>query len=197
MKKYTLEPHHRRPRSLGGKTTLANISQVMGDIHDFWHYIFGNMNAFQIANRINQLHERKPYKLKVECKFINGSQVEKWGGQNSKNTSLVLKSWDNIFRGMNFIEAIEYINNVFLDPAYHFYVIETEEKEKTNNISIDSVYSLPDKEKKDSKELSMNGNILERCFYKTLKKFNRKQRKWRVILKKCKESRRKEPRFKK
>ena len=116
-------PHHRRARSIGGTSAPANISFVKKDDHAHWHLIFGNMNAFQIANRINQMNDScKPSDLKVICVFINGSQVQKWGGNNSKNKSLIKKSWDYLFNGLDFKQTIAYINNVWFDPSYHLYI---------------------------------------------------------------------------
>jgi hypothetical protein len=116
-------PHHRRPRSIGGTSAPANISFVKKDDHVCWHLIFGNMNAFQIANRINQMNDHfKPSNVKVTCVFINGSQVQKGGGNNSKNKSLIKKSCDYLFDGLNFYQKIDYINNVWFDPSYHLYV---------------------------------------------------------------------------
>ena len=119
------EPHHRRPTSLGGTSSPGNISYVDPHIHDCWHYIFGNMNAFKIANRINQMAPTdKPENLKGICKFINGSQVKGSGGNTTKNKKLICYAWKKISKGLSFVEFIEYINNVFLDPSYHFYVEE-------------------------------------------------------------------------
>lgn len=120
-----MEPHHRRPTSLDGTSSPANISHVDPHMHDCWHYIFGNMNAFQIANRINQMPPtEKPEKLKVVCKFINGSQVKGSGGNTTKNKKLILYAWRKLSKGLSFVEFIGYINNVFLDPSYHLYVEE-------------------------------------------------------------------------
>ncbi len=116
-------PHHRRPRSIGGTNDPANISFVKKYDHICYHIIFGNMNAFQTANRINQMDEYyKPLNIKVTCVFINGSQVEKWGANNSKNKALIKKSWDYLLNGLNFEQKISYINNVWLDPSYHLYI---------------------------------------------------------------------------
>jgi len=122
------EEHHRRARSVGGTKTLDNISYVKKKQHESWHILFGNMNAFQIANRINQMNQSfKPKRLKIICKFINGSEVTKQGGNNSKDKALVLSAWKYLSYGMGFRKFIGHINNMWLDPSYHFYIEETEE----------------------------------------------------------------------
>ena len=116
-------PHHRRPRSIGGINAPSNISFVKKDNHICWHLIFGNMNAFQIANRINQMNDScKPSNVKITCVFINGSQVQNGGGNNSMNKLLIKKSWDYLFYNLSFKQTISYINNVWLDPSYHLYI---------------------------------------------------------------------------
>lgn len=115
------EEHHRRPRSIGGTENPANVSYVKSKYHKCWHVLFGNMNAFQISDYINQV-KYKPENLRVVCKFINGTQVKEYGKNNSKNMHKISYAWDALFKGLEFKEIIEYINNVWLDPSYHFYV---------------------------------------------------------------------------
>ena len=114
--------HHRRPRSIDGSDKPANISFVQIEPHKHWHTLFGNMNAFQICNHINQL-EFKPTDLILVCKFINGSQVKGHGGHNSKNKNKILRAWNFLAKGLNFEQTIEYFNSVWLDPSYHLYIV--------------------------------------------------------------------------
>ncbi len=120
-----LKPHHRRPRSMGGSDSPYNISWVPRDLHNSWHTLFGNMNAYQIANRINSLDvPYKPDNVYVFCKFINGEEV---GGSSvncnfSKDEAKIMLSWLKVFGEMKFEEVISYINNTWLDPSYHLYV---------------------------------------------------------------------------
>lgn len=123
------EEHHRRQRSLDGKDNPGNISYVGGRDHKAWHVLVGNMNAYQIRDFINHLESKyKPANLKIACKFINGTKVIKKGGNNSHNTNKIDKAWDRIFGAMSFYDAIAYINSVWLDPAYHFYVRKAKNK---------------------------------------------------------------------
>ncbi len=119
-KKIVTQEHHRRPRSLDGTDSPSNISFVQLTPHQHWHTLFGNMNAFQICDTINSFY--KPDSVTVVCKFINGSEVKKKGAHESKKDSKRTKAWRALFKGMSFEETIKYINNVWLDPAYHLYV---------------------------------------------------------------------------
>lgn len=114
--------HHRRPGSLDGTESPSNISEVDEKLHAHWHTLFGNMNAYQICNTINMHH--KPKGITVTCKFINGREVQKTGGQESKKDSKRTRAWNKLFGNMSFEEIIAYINNVWIDPAYHFYIVE-------------------------------------------------------------------------
>lgn len=114
--------HHRRPRSLGGTESPANIAEVDEKLHAHWHTLFGNMNAYQICNTINKFH--KPKGVTVTCAFINGREVEKTGGQETKKNSKRTRAWNKLFGSMSFEEIIAYINSRWIDPAYHLYIVE-------------------------------------------------------------------------
>lgn len=120
------EEHHRRPRSLGGVTTSANISYVRNTPHRHYHTLFGNMNAIQIAEWINTECPYKPDGVKILCTFINGKRVTKTGRFNSKKPQKISTAWKSLSKEMDFKEFIAYLNNVWLDPSYHFYVIDIE-----------------------------------------------------------------------
>lgn len=115
------EDHHRRARSIGGTDHPANKSFVKNKDHKYWHTLFGNMNVFQICDHINQM-EYKPENIIIICKFINGTEVIKLGENNSKKKNKISRAWEFLFKELEFTEIIEYINNVWLDPSYHFYI---------------------------------------------------------------------------
>ncbi len=115
------QEHHRRPRSIGGKNTKANISNVKNRLHRAWHVLVGNKNAYQTCIFFNNV-KYKPKNVNLVCKFINGSQVQGSGGNSSNNDTLISYAWITLFRGMSFKEIINYVNNVFLDPSYHIYI---------------------------------------------------------------------------
>lgn len=121
MKKERFKGHHRRPQSIGGKDTPANISNVIIDDHTNWHALFGNMNAFQICDYINKM-EQKPKNVKISCKFINGTQVKGSGKNNTEDKEKISFAWNALFKGLKFNEIIDYINSVWLDPSYHLYI---------------------------------------------------------------------------
>jgi len=119
------QEHHRRSRSIGGTSKPANISYLEEQPHRDWHTIVGNTNAFQTCNILNKL----PYiskDLMLVCKFINGSEVKGRGSHNSKNKRKIDTAWKSLFKDWEFIDIIEYINNVLLDPSYHLYIVPKE-----------------------------------------------------------------------
>jgi hypothetical protein len=119
---FQTEEHHRRPRSLGGSTNTPNISYVNDKMHKAWHVLFGNMNAMQICKDLNKIKDFVPEGFTIVCKFINGTRVEKFGQNSSKNKNKRSYALYVLFKGlMNFEEKIQFINNTWLDPSYHFY----------------------------------------------------------------------------
>ncbi len=115
--------HHRRPLSLDGKDRPWNISKISEEIHKAWTIVAGNMNAEQICNHINTYF--KPKGLTLICKFINGKPCVKTGKYGSINPIKMSYAWKILFRKYShFRDKIEYINNVLLDPAYHFYIVD-------------------------------------------------------------------------
>lgn len=118
-----LGEHHRRPRSLGGTETPGNIYNVDPKLHNAWHTLFGNMNAYQICNSIN-VSSCKPKRKTLVCEFINGKPVKLCGEYESKKLTKRTRAWELLFKGLTFEETINYINNCWLDPAYHFYLID-------------------------------------------------------------------------
>lgn len=115
------EEHHRRPKSIGGTDAPANISYVPARLHKHWHTLFGNMNAFQIRDELNLWFA--PQRRKVICKFINGSKVTQKGGQQTKKKSKREKAFKMLFKDMEFSQIIDYINSIWLDRSYHFYIL--------------------------------------------------------------------------
>lgn len=118
-----LEEHHRRPRSVGGDSRPTNLSYVPSDLHRSWHAMFGNFNVFQIVERLNQWVfwdlGREVYPV-----FINGSRVYKTGQNACKEKKKFLQNWEIFLKKNNgdLKYTINYINNVWLDPAYHLYI---------------------------------------------------------------------------
>lgn len=114
-----LEEHHRRHRSHGGTEKDSNVSWVPILKHKAYHVIYGNLNAYQVADKINTT---APVGKKVVCKFINGIEVRGEGGHDSKNPRKLAKAEEEVFGGMTFEEKIASINNKWLDPSYHLYI---------------------------------------------------------------------------
>lgn len=116
------EEHHRRARSLGGSNHPSNISYIPAEKHGAWHVLVGNMNAYQIADFFNSCTE-KPKDITISCCFINGVEVLKKGENNSRNPKKILKAWKTLFCDCEtFEEMMAYVNNILLDPSYHFYL---------------------------------------------------------------------------
>lgn len=53
--KSILTQHHRKPRSKGGTNNPKNISMVEQHQHEYWHALFSNMDAEEIAELINNI----------------------------------------------------------------------------------------------------------------------------------------------
>lgn len=81
------------------------------------------MNAEQIANKINSF-PWKPEGVTLVCRFINGTEVLLRGGHDSKKRTKCQTAWSRLFGRVTFREAIDYINSVWLDASYHFYVVK-------------------------------------------------------------------------
>lgn len=54
-KKHQKDIHHRKPSSIGGTNDDRNLSIVRKNHHVFWHGLFNNNNAHQIAQYINDV----------------------------------------------------------------------------------------------------------------------------------------------
>ncbi len=119
--RFLAEDHHRRPRSLKGSSDQANISLVRPDSHKIWHQLFGNLNAEQIANKINSSLV-KPKGVTVICQFINGHPVEKTGwNYGLRDQVAFMLAWGKLFGEHKFVKNLQYINHVWLDPSYRLY----------------------------------------------------------------------------
>lgn len=57
--------HHRKPRSLGGKTEPRNISVVDKRRHAHWHALFGNKPIEEIARELNEIWLDPDYEIVV------------------------------------------------------------------------------------------------------------------------------------
>lgn len=83
----------------------------------------------QVCNLINK-SKFIPEGIFLVCEFINGSEVTKMGGQESKNEKKRDKAWQTLFsQCKDFREIIFYINNVWLDPSYKLRILPTESNE--------------------------------------------------------------------
>jgi len=58
--------HHRKPRSLGGKTDDANMVQVSVSKHQAWHTLFKNYDPFEICDLINAIWLDPAFKFEVK-----------------------------------------------------------------------------------------------------------------------------------
>jgi hypothetical protein len=116
------EEHHRRPRSVGGTNAPSNISYVPAKKHKFYHTIFGDLNIYQSADKINAYF--RPRGFLVYAKLINGDEVKKEGvGHDSKNLNKLIPAWDGLFgKEASFEECIAELNSKWIDPSYHLYI---------------------------------------------------------------------------
>ena len=64
-KKFHGNNHHRKPRSLGGDNSKANISNVCRDKHAAWHLLFKNHPPERIALIINNVWLDPDYEFVV------------------------------------------------------------------------------------------------------------------------------------
>ena len=55
--------HHRLPKSRGGRDSGQNISVVPVNQHQAWHTMFNNMQAWEIADKINRVWLDPEYEL--------------------------------------------------------------------------------------------------------------------------------------
>jgi len=81
------------------------------------------MNAEQVCNKINH-SPWKPEGITVICQFINGVEVRNRGENNSKKETRCKEAWSTLFKDLSFKDTISYINNVWLDPSYHLYLVK-------------------------------------------------------------------------
>jgi hypothetical protein len=121
VQKQKLEVHHRRPESLGGTDSEENISYVDPRMHKYFHILFGNLNAFQTRDELNEWCA--PPRKTVICKYVGGSKVTKKGGKQTKKNGKREKAIKQFFKNMTFVEKIDYINSHWLDSSYQFYIL--------------------------------------------------------------------------
>ena len=122
--KFTTERHHRRPESLGGSSEPGNISYVFPKKHSAWHALYANLNAEQTCVEFNKdLNLFRDINFTLKLEFINGSKVKKIGRYGTKWPILRKAAFDTLFNGLRNKEILKYVNSVWLDPSYHFYVM--------------------------------------------------------------------------
>jgi hypothetical protein len=61
--KFRLSDHHRKPKSVGGKTTARNISRIPINRHQSWHTLFDNKHPDEIAEIINDIYLDPDYEF--------------------------------------------------------------------------------------------------------------------------------------
>lgn len=59
----TLTRHHRKPRSIGGKSEPRNIVRIPGNKHAAWHTLFANWVPEKIARIISETYLDPDYEL--------------------------------------------------------------------------------------------------------------------------------------
>ena len=62
----TSDKHHRRCRSNGGTNSETNISVVDSKQHSSWHNLFQAMDAYQIAQIINNVWLQPEFYFEVK-----------------------------------------------------------------------------------------------------------------------------------
>jgi len=97
------EPHHRRPRSLSGSSKPFNLSYVKKDIHEFWHILYGNLNAYQTCELMNSDLKLLNKSARITCRFINGTEVTKSGKGGTKKIELRKEVLKKFFLNSNSI----------------------------------------------------------------------------------------------
>jgi hypothetical protein len=76
-----LTTHHRKPRSIGGKSEPRNLSRLAGNKHSAWHLLFQNWTAEAIAEEINRLY------LDPDYEFIAIRKEEAWSSTESRTAT--------------------------------------------------------------------------------------------------------------
>ena len=104
--------HHRKPRSLGGKTETGNISSVTRREHQSWHTLFSNHSASEILE-----HFKRFYALFSEDADMGG-QIHPPSGITQQ-----WRAWTILFGNMDLKDMIYTINEVWLDPDYRLNII--------------------------------------------------------------------------
>ena len=66
--KCVMSKHHRKPKSLNGDSSSANISIVPEELHNAWHILFYNDSPEVIAARINNIWLDPEYEFVVQKK---------------------------------------------------------------------------------------------------------------------------------
>lgn len=124
------EKHHRRPRSLDGSDDPSNIYRLPPNSHKNWHILAGNMNAMQICRVVNAFPWVVSLGVYLKCVLINGDVCRKKGKHNSTNEQRCQMAWDNLFKGLNFVQSVSFMNSALIDPSYHFYIKKRRRRNK-------------------------------------------------------------------
>ena len=100
---YKMTPHHRRPKSRGGRTTKENIVWVFLWQHTAWHRLFDNFNVPTMFER---------FKYFYNTFSGNELHLELQGTLPSyRHSSLIRKkaAWVGLFDSMTLEEIVSYL----------------------------------------------------------------------------------------
>lgn len=76
-----LTTHHRKPRSIGGKSEPRNLARIPGNKHAAWHALFSNQTAEEIAATINATF------LDPDYEFIAIRREAAWSSTESRTAT--------------------------------------------------------------------------------------------------------------
>ena len=117
--KYDETEHHRKPRSLGGKTEQSNISYVARYKHEAWHLLFDNLPANKVLERFKDYWELFGNKDKTKQQI----RRDRFWIKNSKPRAKKAHAWYLLWEKKNLVDIINEINHVWIDPDYKFKLV--------------------------------------------------------------------------
>jgi len=65
---HEMSRHHRKMRSLGGKTTKRNVILIKDNLHRAFHQVFGNMTPPEMARLLTEVYIDPDYRMVAELK---------------------------------------------------------------------------------------------------------------------------------
>ncbi len=126
--------HHRKPRSIGGGWAQHNMIALPKCLHQYWHTVFYNLSAEQIAWRITcgKLMQGQVVALSIN-RYVGetihkGIAIERGLLPHYKATPFISdkawEAWYSLFGNFNSeIDIIKEINKRFLDPYYNLVMV--------------------------------------------------------------------------